>query len=163
MLVKQFHILYVDDDENDIQLAKFAAGDAGLSAQLHTVSSGAQAIDYVQGRGEYADRDKHPEANVMLLDLRMPRMNGFELLTWLRAQPQFLGLVVIMFTASAHPADVRQACKLGCNAFVQKPSQQTQLVLFLKMIYEFWGRFHVFPQPDHSAIEGDSPRLPLVP
>jgi CheY-like chemotaxis protein len=152
-----FNILYVDDDDNDIQLAKFAAADAGLSAHLHTVNSAAQAIDYLQGHSTYADRAKFPMPKLLLVDLRMPRMNGLELLAWLRAQPQFLGLVLIVFTASAHPADITRACQLGANAFVQKPSSQSELVQFLKVINDFWGSFHEFPQPQQTGLIQDLP------
>src|SRR5690242_8147184 len=132
MQLKALHILYVDDDDNDLQLAKFAAAQAEMGSQLHRVNSGAKAIDYLKGRGVYADRTQYPEVKVLLLDLRMPQMNGLELLAWLRAQPEFLGLVVIVFTSSAHPSDISRACELGCNAFVQKPSNQAELVRFLK-------------------------------
>ena len=158
-----FHILYVDDDDNDITLAGFAAAEAGLASQLHTATSAAQTIDYLQGRGKYGDRARFPLPKVLLLDLRMPRMNGLELLAWLRAQPEFLGLVVIVFTASAHPADIRRANELGSNAFVQKPSSQSELVQFLKVVKEFWGHFHEFPRLSHDGVNHDLPRPALVP
>lgn len=158
-----FNILYVDDDENDIELAKFAAADAGLSAHLHTVNSAAQAIDYLQGHGPYFDRAKFPMPKVMLLDLRMPRMNGLELLAWLRAQSQFLGLVAIVFTASAHPADITRACELGANAFVQKPSSQSRLIHLLKVMNEFWGSFHEFPHQQQPDFGLHLPAPQLVP
>ena len=163
MQFQNFHVLYVDDDDNDIQLANFAAPLAGLASLFHTVNSGAQAIDYIQGRRQYSDRFKFPMPKLLLLDLRMPRMNGLELLAWLRSQPELLGLVVIVFTASAHPSDIARACRLGANAFIQKPSSHTELVQFLKLLKDFWGRFHEFPQPQQSIPDDGLPKPKLVP
>ena len=152
MSARDFCILYVDDDENDIRLVKFASDPAGVSHCLQTVNSGSQAIDYFQGRGHYADRSKFPLPNVLLLDLRMPRMNGLDVLRWLRTQPDLTGTVVIVFTASAHPDDVMRACELGANAFVQKPSGQAQLTRFLQLLKAFWADFHQYPQPKASPL-----------
>src|ERR1041385_4517693 len=143
---RNFHILYVDDDDNDLQLVHYAASQAGLSSHLHAVSSGGQAIDYLQGHGPYADRTKFPMPKLLLLDLRMPRMNGLELLEWVRSRPEFVGMVVIVFTASAHPVDIARACELGANVFVQNPSSRSELIHFVKLVKEFWGGFHQFPQ-----------------
>ena len=145
MRAHDFCILYVEDDENDIRLAKFAAEPAGVSECLQIVSSGPQAIDYLQGRGPYAERLKFPFPKVVLLDLRMPRMNGLDLLRWLRSQPDLIGLVAIVFTASAHPDDIIRACELGANAFVQKPSRQGELIEFLRLVKAFWSGFHQSP------------------
>ena len=160
---QNFHILYVDDDDNDIQLANFAAPKAGLASQFHTVNSAAQALDYIQGRGPFADRAKFPMPRLVLLDLRMPRMNGLELLHWLRSQPELLGMIVIVFTASAHPADIGRACELGANAFVQKPSSQTELIYLLKLLKDFWGGFHEFPRVPQSTLNDDLPKPKLIP
>jgi CheY-like chemotaxis protein len=142
---RDFCLLYVDDDDNDISLVKFAAQSAGISECLRTVTSGAQAIDYIQGHGQFADRRKFPIPSVVLLDLRMPRMNGLDVLRWVRAQPDLVCIVVIAFTASAHPDDVIRACQQGANAFVQKPSSFEELSKFLRLLKSFWGDFHQFP------------------
>ena len=153
-------ILYIDDDVNDIRLLQFAAESAGVAHCLNTVDSGPKAIDYFQGHGPYADRIKFPLPQVVLLDLRMPRMNGLEVLSWLRSRPELRGVVVIIFTASAHPDDIARGCELGANAFVQKPSTHSELVRFLELVNSFWGSFHQFPTP-HRAALGDlsSPKL----
>jgi len=147
MTARDFSILYVDDDENDIRLAQFAAEPAGIAEYLHTVNSAPQAIDYLQGYSSYADRRKFPLPRVILLDLRMPRMNGFDFLRWLRSQPDLTGIVTIVFTASGHPDDVIRASHLGANAFVQKPSSQSELIRFMQTLKAFWADFHQFPPP----------------
>lgn len=100
---------------------------------------------------------------LLLLDLRMPRMNGLELLQWLRAQPEFVGLVVIIFTASAHPDDITRACELGANAFVQKPSSHSELIEFFKLLKQFWGGFHQFPRAQRATLNDESGRPILIP
>ena len=150
MNTRKFCILYVDDDDNDLHLAKFAAESAGLADCLQMADSGPRAIDYFQGHGAYSDRAKFPIPHVVLLDLRMPRMNGLEVLGWLRSRPEYRGVVVIIFTASAHADDIARACELGANAFVQKPSSHTELISFLKVVKEFWKGFHLYPvDPAH--------------
>lgn len=144
MTNRNFCILYVDDDENDIDLVKLASEPAHVSECLRTVKSGPEAIDYLHGRGVYGDRVKFPLPKLILLDLRMPQMNGLELLRWLRGEPDYAGVVVIIFTSSAHPDDVRRAWELGANAFVQKPSTFAELVKFLQLLTTFWADFHQF-------------------
>lgn len=163
MHTRSFCILYVDDDENDIHLLKFAAESAGITHCLQTVTSGAQALDYFQGHGQYADRARFPLPHVVLLDLRMPRMNGLEVLRWLRSVPEWRGVVVIVFTASAYPDDIGSACALGANAFVQKPSTHAELVRFLELVREFWGEFHQFPAQQCHTILGEMAGPKLTP
>ena len=163
MSARDFCILYVDDDENDIRLVKFASEPAGVSHCLQSVNSGPQAIDYFQGRGPYADRSKFPLPKVLLLDLRMPRMNGLEVLRWLRSQPDLTGTVVIVFTASAHPDDITRACQLGANAFVQKPSSQAELIRFLQLLKGFWADFHQYPEPRLPAFLTEVAKADLSP
>jgi CheY-like chemotaxis protein len=156
-----FCILQVDDDENEIRLLQYAAQVANLSSCLRAVSSGQEAIDYIEGKGSYADRSQYPAPKVLLLDLRMPRLNGFDVLRWVRAQENLRGVVVIMFTASAHPDDIGQACDLGANAFVQKPSSHAELVSFLRQLKGFWHDFHQFPPDrfDRTIRELSKPEL----
>jgi CheY-like chemotaxis protein len=142
---RDFCILCVDDNEDDLCLIRYAAQRAQLADCLHTVNSGSQAVDYLQGHSQFSDRQKFPLPKVVLLDLRMPRMNGLEVLHWLRSQPDLVGIVVIIFSASAHPDDIKQAWEQGANAFVQKPSTQAELVRLLRLLKEFWGEFHQSP------------------
>jgi len=156
-------ILYVDDDENDVVLLQFASEAAGMKDCFRTVTSGPQAMEYLQGYGPFADRSRFPLPDILLLDLRMPRMNGFELLQWVRSQPHLLGTVTIFFTASAHPDDVVRACELGANAFVQKPSTQAELIRFLRSLKAFWGEFHELPSTRVRPVLAELPKPELTP
>lgn len=158
--MNRFCVLQIDDDENDIYLLKFAWEQAKLPQPLVAVTSGMEALRYLQREGEFADQEKFPVPSLVLLDLRMPRMNGLEVLAWIRRQPTLLGLVVLVLTASAYPDDIEQAGKLGANAFIQKPGNHEDLVALVQAINSFWFQFHEFPARSEPLLEGVSrPRL----
>ena len=159
----KFWILQVEDDENDVRLLQFAMESAGFPDCLRTANSGQAALDYFEGRGDYADRGRYPLPHLVLLDLRLPRLNGLEVLRWLRGHPRFCHIVVIMFTASAHPDDISQACALGANAFVQKPSTHAELIKFLQCLRGFWFEFHQFPSQGTPRISQEVTRPELNP
>ena len=96
-------ILLVDDSESDIFLLRMAFKRADVNHPLQEVRNGEQAIAYLKGEGAYSDREKHPLPSLMLLDLNMPMKNGFEVTAWVRAQPGFKRLSVIILTASRRP------------------------------------------------------------
>lgn len=153
-------VLHVDDDENDLYLLKFAWEQAGLPQRLVGVSSGAQALAYLQRHGEYADNRKFPLPSLVLLDLRMPRMNGLEVLEWIRSQPELSTLVVVALTASAYPDDIAQASRLGANAYVQKPGTHDELLELVHSLQSFWFRFHEFaPVQLETVCELARPKL----
>jgi CheY-like chemotaxis protein len=80
------------------------------------------AIDYLSGAGPFADRQKHPLPCLVLLDLKFPKLNGLEVLAWIRQQSSLKKLVVVMFSSSSQPADVDRAYELGANSYIQKPA-----------------------------------------
>ncbi len=121
-------LLYVEDDENDVFLVKHALKRVGFVHPLHVVNTGQQALDYLAGNGQFADRTQHPMPCVVLVDVKLPRMTGLELLARLRRQPGLIGLVIIMFTSSHHEPDVESAYKLGANAFLVKPADVDELL-----------------------------------
>src|SRR5437867_3833044 len=119
-------ILQVEDDPNDVFLMQHAMKKAGLANPVHIVEDGQQAIDYLQGAGQFADREKFPFPGLMLLDLKLPYVMGLDVLKWIRQQPR-MPLVVIVLSASAEDADIAAAYRLGANAFLTKPSQASKL------------------------------------
>jgi CheY-like chemotaxis protein len=121
-------VLYAEDDESDVFLVKHALKRAGFVHPLQVVQNGQQALDYLAGNGEFADRTRYPMPCVVLLDIKMPRMTGLDVLKWVRHQPGLAGLVVIIFTSSHHEPDVERAYRLGANAFLVKPSDADELL-----------------------------------
>lgn len=116
-------ILLVEDDSNDVLLLQRAFRRAGLTHALQVVSDGDQAVAYLGGDGQFADRTKHPLPALILLDLKLPRRSGLEVLEWLRNQPpEIKSLPVIVLTSSRLSEDVDRAYGLGANSYMAKPS-----------------------------------------
>jgi CheY-like chemotaxis protein len=114
--------LLVEDDPNDVLLLEMEFQNCRSPIRLFSVGDGGEAIDYLEGRGRYSDRDKYPQPDVVLLDLKMPRINGFQFLEWLRksSTPNRLIPVVVM-SSSALREDVDKAYTLGANSYMVKP------------------------------------------
>jgi CheY-like chemotaxis protein len=121
-------VLLVDDDEDDAFLMQTVFRKVGISNPLQRVADGEEAIAYFEGKGPYEDRIKYPLPVVVLLDLNMPRRNGFEVLAWLRANPVFGKVTVHILSASMRQVDVEQAFALGANSYLVKPSQLEDLL-----------------------------------
>src|SRR6478672_12672813 len=114
-------ILLVEDDSNDVLLIQRAFRKASLSNPLQIVEDGEAAILYLKGEESFADRDRYPLPRLILLDLKLPRKSGFEVLVWLRQQPKFYGLPVVVLTSSKEKNDIQQAYLLGANSYLVKP------------------------------------------
>lgn len=136
--VNKIPILLAEDDENDIFLMGRAFDRAGITNPLFVVRNGQEAIDYLAGTGTYASRDKFPLPGLMLLDLKMPWMDGFDVLKWLRAQPQFNKLPVVLLTSSKLQADVDQSRELGVYDYRVKPHAFDDLVRLLDDVKKCW-------------------------
>lgn len=100
--------------------------------------NGQQAIEYFAGAGTYADRRQHPLPLLVLLDLKLPVRSGLEVLEWIRAQPAFRVVVIIVFSASSHPRDIQRAYELGANCFVTKPQKYSELVELARHLKAWW-------------------------
>jgi CheY-like chemotaxis protein len=142
-------ILHVDDSEDDRFLFNRAWQRAGLHLALVAVGSGEEALDYLAGNGEFADRNIYPIPCMVFLDLKMNGTSGLDVLRWIREQLELEHLVVIMFSSSNHSADVRRAMQLGANAYIAKPNANHNWVDLLEAVKNFWLRFHEFPWPSN--------------
>ncbi len=143
-------ILQVEDDANDVFLLQHAMTAAGVENPIHVATDGQQAIDYLKGVGEFADREKFPVPCLVLLDLKLPYVMGLEVLKWIRQQ---LGAapIVLMLTASAEDEDIATAYRLGANAFLTKPSKASGLVDMARSIKDFWLTHNTLPEESHRA------------
>jgi CheY-like chemotaxis protein len=131
-------ILLAEDLESDILLIQRAFKKALLVNPLQVVRNGEQCVAYLNGDGDYADRDRHPLPSLLLMDLKMPRMNGLEVLRWIRARPQFSTLRIVVLTASKELTDVNRAYQFGANSFLIKPSDFDQLVVMMEGLQGQW-------------------------
>jgi CheY-like chemotaxis protein len=131
-------ILLAEDDENDAFLLKLALERTDVSRPLIVARDGQQAVDYLNGETPYTDRARYPSPAMLLLDLKMPRMDGFDVLTWLHAHPDFKALPVIVLTSSALDSDIEKARQLGADDYRVKPPKFEDL---LQIIQELNGRW----------------------
>lgn len=131
-------ILLVEDEPADAELLQRAFTRVGIPNPVHVVSNGEEAVAYLEGSGPYSDRAKHPFPRVVVTDLKMPRMDGLQLLRWMRANPEFRVVPVIVFTSSTAQAEVDEAFALGANAYMVKPVELKELERMARAVAEYW-------------------------
>jgi CheY-like chemotaxis protein len=131
-------ILIVDDWEDDILLIQRAFLKGNIQNPIHAVRSGEEAVAYLKGEGKYSHRDEYPLPGLILLDLKMPGMDGFEVLKWIRREPGLKATRVIVLTASNLMRDVNEAYRLGANSFLVKPTDFDQFTATCKLIKDYW-------------------------
>ena len=131
-------ILLAEDREDDVLLLRKAFARANLLNPVHIVRDGAEAVAYLTGEGKYANRAEFPLPDLLLLDLEMPKLNGFEVLTWIRQQPLLRALRVVVLTSSDRIQDVNLAYQLGANSFIVKPMDFEQFVEVSRAVKGYW-------------------------
>jgi CheY-like chemotaxis protein len=114
-------ILLVEDSEDDVFLLEWALKKAKLSPPMYHAKDGQEALDYLQAQGKYSDRATYPLPSLILLDLKLPYVHGFEVLRWIRGQPSLKEVPVNMLTSSLEDRDRQRAFDLGANGFFIKP------------------------------------------
>jgi CheY-like chemotaxis protein len=134
-----FPILLVEDDPNDVWLVKHAFQSANIGNPLRIVNDGQEAIDYLKGNGAYSDRGAFPLPKLVLLDLKMPRLNGFDVIGWMRRHYPWKLTPIIILSSSALPQDVNRAYELGANAYMVKPADYRALERLFRTIADFWN------------------------
>ena len=155
-------ILLVEDEEGDVFFMRQAMQKAGVLDSLQVASDGRQAIDYLKGNGKFANREEFPLPCLVLLDLKLPRVMGLDVLKWIREQPEVATIVVIL-TSSQEQADIATAYRLGANGYLVKPSDVSQLTDLAKSIKDFWLTQNIFPTesltPTRSSILPTAPSV----
>jgi two-component system, response regulator len=141
------YILLADDSENDVELAKRALQRQNLANKIVTVRDGAEALDFLFRRGSYSARENRLPLFV-LLDIKMPKVDGFEVLKKIKSDPELHSVPVVMLTSSRQGPDIEECYRLNANAFVVKPVDFDQFVEAVKTIGKFWA---VLNEPLQSA------------
>ena len=131
-------ILLVEDNPDDVELTRIAFAEAGSEHQLTVVSDGAEAVEYLLGKGKYAGRDVADLPTVVLLDLNLPKLDGREVLQAIRGETATRNLPVVVLTTSAEPFDVEQVYALGANSYIQKPVEFERFVEVVRQIGLYW-------------------------
>jgi CheY-like chemotaxis protein len=137
-MIDSGHILVAEDDPTDAYFFERAFKRAGLAVALHFVGDGKEVTDYLEGAGQFADRARHPLPHLVLLDLHMPRLDGFEVVEWIRRQPQLDRLVVVIFSSSDDSKDINRAYRLGANSYIVKPHSMEELMTLVGQFKKHW-------------------------
>jgi CheY-like chemotaxis protein len=131
-------ILLVEDDENDIMLLQRAFRRAAIINPLQVVRHGDDAVAYLEGTGAFADRALHPLPVLMLLDLKLPRRTGLEVLRWVKERTGLKRIPIVVLTSSKNDDDVNRAYELGANSYVVKPVSFETLLELVKSLELYW-------------------------
>jgi CheY-like chemotaxis protein len=131
-------VLLAEDNRDDAFLMQRAFKHHGLMRPPYIVDDGAKAIAYLAGEGVYSDRTTHPFPGLIILDLKMPRVDGFEVLQWLQDHPDYRVIPTIVWSSSADQRDVKHAYCLGANAYLCKPSDFPEFKAMLGRLLAFW-------------------------
>ncbi len=143
-------ILLAEDSENDAELTRLALEESNLVNELFVVRDGAEALDYLFRRGEYAERSPEDPA-VVLLDLKMPKVDGMEVLRQMKSAPDLRTIPVVVLTSSREERDILEGYRLGVNAYVVKPVEFEDFLKAVKTLGLFWAVVNeVPPRPESS-------------
>jgi CheY-like chemotaxis protein len=146
--LSQDTLLVVEDDANDRFLIERAIRKSQIANPLRMVEDGEQAIAYLSGEGRFTDRAEFPLPILVLLDLKLPRRSGIEVLTWIRANPRFLTLPVVVLTSSPESGDVRRAYQAGANSYLVKPVAFEGLHKMIESVGLYWLVLSRLPEVD---------------
>jgi CheY-like chemotaxis protein len=131
-------VLAVEDEESDALLLQLAAETVNISDCVLILRDGHELISYLTRQGDFADKTRYPWPGLLLLDLKMPTVDGFEVLNWLGHHPEIPRIPVVVFSASSCEADKKKAMRLGASDYLSKPSQFRVLVEIVERLYKQW-------------------------
>lgn len=148
---KSIPVLIAEDNEDDVLLLKRAFQRAGFEVPIHWVPDGQEGIDYIKARRDAAPGDARPVPALIMTDLKMPKVNGFEFLSWIRQQAEYRNTPVIVLSSSADDSDVDRAYQLGANSFVTKPHSFEDLNRLIAALRDYWIAFNRFPRAPQAG------------
>ncbi len=139
-------VLLVEDESTDADLIARALGKVARNAKVIRLSDGDQAVSYLRGDPPYDERAAYPLPSVVLLDIKLPRRSGFEVIAWVRKQEQPLNrTLIVMLTSSRLKTDVNRAYELGANSYLMKPDNSQRLAELAVQFKEYWFRWNEMP------------------
>ena len=138
MSAREGVILLAEDDPNDVLLIERAFQRTHVANPLQVVRDGEEALAYLSGQGPFADRERHPLPVLMLMDLKMSRKSGLEVLEWVRQQPALKRLPIVVLTSSNQSPDINRAYDLGVNSYLVKPTGFDTLLELVKNLDMYW-------------------------
>ena len=146
MAMTEQPLLIVEDNSDDRILLQRALRRARLANPVHMVTDGEEAVAYLLGEGRFADREANPFPVLVLLDLKLPRRSGLEVLKWMREHPTLRRLPVVVLTSSKEQSDINVAYDLGANSYLTKPVEFDALIELVSTLNLFWLLLSERPQ-----------------
>jgi len=134
----QHAVLLVEDNADDVELLQRALRKAAVSCPVQVVGDGDAAVDYLEGNGPYADRDAYPYPTLVLLDLKLPRRSGFEILEHVRAHQALKRTIIVVLTGSNQAEDIGRAYARGANSYLVKPIRPAHMERLVERVKEYW-------------------------
>jgi CheY-like chemotaxis protein len=153
-------LLVVEDDPDALLLLKRALIKTGLGASVHVALDGEEALAYLEGRGIFADRRTHPLPCLILLNLKLPRKSGLEVLEWIRRQPCLRRIPVVIVTTSDEEQDRRRALELGAREYIIKPIETSGLLWLARKVVKY---IRIYGERIRSLVEQDREGVPPLP
>lgn len=147
-MLKPAHILLVEDNRMDVELTLDAFAESGFTNKIHVAPGGQEALDFLFGKGDFNDRETYPLPDLILLDLNMPGVDGFEVLRQLKSSPGLRRIPVIILTSSCEEADRALSYDIGTNSYLVKPVSFPSFIEVVKMINGYWLELNTRP-PKH--------------
>ncbi|MDB6029150.1 MAG: two-component system response regulator [Verrucomicrobiales bacterium] len=151
MQLKSLTVLHAEDDSNDVLLLKRAVAKLGLTHRFFYVGNGEEAIHYLRAEGEFSDRVKFPFPNMLIVDLKMPKKGGLDVLQWLSTHDECGVIPTMVLTSSAQPDDIKRSYQLAACGYFTKPSNLAEWNQLFDVILAYWRVAHV-PEPPPKSI-----------
>jgi CheY-like chemotaxis protein len=139
-------VLIAEDSDLDYQLLEHALTDTKAHIAVRRATDGFNVLKYLKGEGVFGDRVTHPFPHVVIVDLKMPLMSGFDVLEWIRDNPYYRVIPTIVLSTSSEARDVQRAYELGANTYFTKPSRLPELKSMCFHLAEYWGRAEIPPR-----------------
>jgi CheY-like chemotaxis protein len=140
-------ILLVEDESNDVFLMEDAFRKGSVPVQVQVARDGREALRYLRGEGQYADRKRHPLPRLTLLDLNLPHVHGLQVLKQIREEPHLRKLIVVVLTSSIADSDIDRAYALGANSYLSKPNNLEAVQELVELIGQYWLGKNRLPRP----------------
>ena len=149
-MAKPAHILLVEDNRLDIELTLDAFKEARLGNSVYVAKNGVEALDYLFGQKQYGDREQYPLPDIILLDLKMPGIDGFEVLRRVKAEPEVKRIPVIILTSSREEGDLALSYDCGANSYLVKPVSFEGFLKVVQQVQDYWLILNMGPPKENG-------------
>ena len=151
MLTRTPKLLIVEDNPDHTEMIQIALSSDNLLNKIYTVTNGEEALDYLYRRGEYIDKSKSPRPSLVLLDIKLPRIDGFEVLRHIKSDENLKSIPVILLTTSTEKSEIKRGYEYGANSYVTKPLRFGEFMDRVKNIYTYWILTNLLPTMEHNG------------